>query len=125
MSECNPGGVQHLIVVAGDVLHREDGDSWCWCLVRSEHDICLFSRRSANITGALLMYQLRFAGGSVAREMQVRFSSSSILSRLSGLPSTVGPSLGSTTTSRSAKAVSVAKMGPSSLTSHRNLPVVA
>ena len=50
VSESNPGGVQHLTVVAGDVLHREDRDSWCWCLARSEqseHDICLLSRHSA------------------------------------------------------------------------------
>ena len=101
--------------------------------------ILLFCNRifdaSNKLTNFWLMYKVRFAGGRVASELQLidnlspikylRFkknfqSHQSFSSRhLFWAPSILGPFWGTTTTRRSPYLLSVANIGPSSLTSHR------
>ena len=87
------------------------------------------------------MYHVRLAGGIVASELQLMFIFSPteyLRIRMTGegkitkdkshrlsAPRIFGPSEGTTTTNMSPKALSVANMGPSSLTSHLYLPVLA
>ena len=108
----------------------------------------IFDCKTCCPTGLWLMYHVRFAGGSVASELQFScrlspteyldtnssaVTSSPVLGDTlllhSGLtsyllllwPVMAGPLCGVTTTSRSPYLLSVANIGPSSLTSHRYL----
>ena len=102
--------------------------------------ILLFLRQhifdaSNKLTNFWLMYKVRFAGGRVASELQLidnlspikylknktfNHTTNSTSSRhLFWAPSILGPFWGTTTTKRSPYSLSVANIGPSSLTSHR------
>ena len=98
-----------------------------------------YSLHSFKLTSFWLMYKVRFAGGRVLRQLQLMDRSSprkylqikdkylmmKLITNLCWAPSTLGPSWGVTTTSMSPYSLSVAKIGPSSLTSHLYLPVVS